>query len=117
MSFDLPIENYKVKSIHTQHNIGVVLVADCSFCLVCFLCSEGKGQLDCLGSILEKVTVHATDDSYQTTRERMTKAEEETRSRGAIVIKQGGPYVGMHTKHALLLFRLVALLKSLFNHV
>uniref|UniRef100_UPI00358F3555 RNA polymerase II elongation factor ELL-like isoform X1 n=1 Tax=Myxine glutinosa TaxID=7769 RepID=UPI00358F3555 len=59
--------------------------------------SEGKGQLDCLGSILEKVTVHATDDSYQTTRERMTKAEEETRSRGAIVIKQGGPYVGKRT--------------------
>lgn len=36
----------------------------------------------------------ATDDSYQKARQSMAQAEEETRSRGAIVIKPGGRYVG-----------------------
>ncbi|XP_078054651.1 RNA polymerase II elongation factor ELL isoform X2 [Mustelus asterias] len=61
-----------------------------------FALKETKGlgsvQLDCLGGIQDKITVCATDDSYQMTRERMTQAEEETRSRGAIVIKPGGRY-------------------------
>ncbi|XP_048415841.1 RNA polymerase II elongation factor ELL isoform X2 [Stegostoma tigrinum] len=52
----------------------------------------GSVLLDCLGGIQDKITVCATDDSYQMTRERMTQAEEETRSRGAIVIKPGGRY-------------------------
>lgn len=36
----------------------------------------------------------ATDDSYQKARQSMAQAEEETRSRSAIVIKPGGRYVG-----------------------
>lgn len=36
----------------------------------------------------------ATDDSYQKARQSMAQAEEETRSRGAIVIKPGGRYLG-----------------------
>lgn len=64
--------------------------------LVSVLCfgSEGSIQLDCLGSILDKITVRATDDSYQKARESMAQVEEETRSRSAIVIKPGGRYVG-----------------------
>lgn len=57
-------------------------------------CSEGSIQLDCLGGIQEKIIVRATDDSYQKARENMAQVEEETRSRGAIVIKPGGRYVG-----------------------
>lgn len=57
-------------------------------------CSRGDVHLDCLGSIQDKVTVCATDDSYQKARESMAQAEEETRSRGAIVIKPGGRYLG-----------------------
>lgn len=36
----------------------------------------------------------ATDDSYQKARQSLAQAEEETRSRGAIVIKAGGRYLG-----------------------
>nr|XP_046246676.1 RNA polymerase II elongation factor ELL isoform X2 [Scatophagus argus] len=56
--------------------------------------SEGSIQLDCLGGIQDKITVCATDDSYQKARESMAQVEEETRSRSAIVIKPGGRYVG-----------------------
>lgn len=59
-----------------------------------FFCSNGNIHLDCLGSIQDKITVCATDDSYQKARQSMAQAEEETRSRSAIVIKPGGRYVG-----------------------
>ncbi|XP_007897074.1 RNA polymerase II elongation factor ELL [Callorhinchus milii] len=62
----------------------------CSFdCVQQYQSRSGSVQLDCLGGIQDKITVCATDDSYQMTRERMTQAEEETRSRGTIVIKPG----------------------------
>lgn len=56
--------------------------------------SSGASQLNCLGFIQDKITVCATNDSYQVTRERMTQAEEESRNRSTKVIKPGGPYVG-----------------------
>nr|XP_033810878.1 LOW QUALITY PROTEIN: RNA polymerase II elongation factor ELL [Geotrypetes seraphini] len=61
-------------------------------CIQQYISSNGDIQLDCLGSIQDKITVCATDDSYQKARESMAQAEEETRSRGAIVIKPGGRY-------------------------
>lgn len=51
-------------------------------------------ELSCLGMIQKKMTVNATDDSYDKARQSMAQAEEETRSRGAIVIKHGGRYQG-----------------------
>ncbi|KAG7488018.1 hypothetical protein MATL_G00029900 [Megalops atlanticus] len=63
-------------------------------CIQQYVTSEGNIQLDCLGGIQDKITVCATDDSYQKARQSMAQAEEETRSRGAIVIKPGGRYVG-----------------------
>ncbi|XP_068457335.1 RNA polymerase II elongation factor ELL-like [Clinocottus analis] len=51
-------------------------------------------ELSCLGVIQKKMTVNATDDSYDKARQSMAAAEEETRSRGAIVIKQGGRFQG-----------------------
>ncbi|XP_063084070.1 RNA polymerase II elongation factor ELL isoform X3 [Cavia porcellus] len=63
-------------------------------CIQQYVSSRGDVHLDCLGSIQDKVTVCATDDSYQKARESMAQAEEETRSRGAIVIKPGGRYLG-----------------------
>ncbi|KAK9408391.1 RNA polymerase II elongation factor ELL2 [Crotalus adamanteus] len=56
--------------------------------------STGSSQLSCLGFIQDKITVCATNDSYQMTRDRMTQAEEESRNRSTKVIKPGGPYVG-----------------------
>ncbi|KAM6186800.1 RNA polymerase II elongation factor ELL2 isoform 2-T2 [Sarcoramphus papa] len=56
--------------------------------------SSGALQLSCLGYIQNKITVCATSDSYLTTRERMTQAEEESRNRSAKVIKPGGPFLG-----------------------
>ncbi|XP_027328188.1 RNA polymerase II elongation factor ELL isoform X1 [Anas platyrhynchos] len=63
-------------------------------CIQQYVSSNGNIQLDCLGSIQDKITVCATDDSYQKARQSMAQAEEETRSRSAIVIKPGGRYVG-----------------------
>ncbi|KAM5237974.1 RNA polymerase II elongation factor ELL [Ctenodactylus gundi] len=63
-------------------------------CIQQYVSSHGDIHLDCLGSIQDKVTVCATDDSYQKARESMAQAEEETRSRSAIVIKAGGRYLG-----------------------
>uniref|UniRef100_A0A3B5LPX4 Elongation factor RNA polymerase II n=1 Tax=Xiphophorus couchianus TaxID=32473 RepID=A0A3B5LPX4_9TELE len=63
-------------------------------CIQQYITSEGGIQLDCLGSIQDKITVRATDDSYQKARESMAQAEETTRSRSAIVIKPGGRFVG-----------------------
>uniref|UniRef100_K7FY57 Elongation factor for RNA polymerase II n=1 Tax=Pelodiscus sinensis TaxID=13735 RepID=K7FY57_PELSI len=63
-------------------------------CIQQYVSSSGNIQLDCLGSIQDKITVCATDDSYQKARQSMAQAEEETRSRSAIVIKPGGRYVG-----------------------
>ncbi|KAK2118129.1 hypothetical protein P7K49_005016 [Saguinus oedipus] len=56
---------------------------------------SGASQLNCLGFIQDKITVCATNDSYQMTRERMTQAEEESRNRSTKVIKPGGPYVAL----------------------
>lgn len=55
-------------------------------------------ELSCLGVIQKKMTVNATDDSYDKARQSMAQAEEETRSRGAIVIKHGGRYQGKDTQ-------------------
>lgn len=58
------------------------------------LCSSGASHLRLLAAVQDKVTVCATNDSYQVTRERMTQAVEDTRERGTKVIKPGGQYRG-----------------------
>ncbi|XP_042297831.1 RNA polymerase II elongation factor ELL [Sceloporus undulatus] len=67
-------------------------------CIQQYVSSNGSIQLDCLGSIQDKITVCATDESYQKAKQSMALVEEETRSRGAIVIKPGGRYVGKTVK-------------------
>lgn len=61
-----------------------------------FSCSPPSSaeELSCLGVIQKKMTVNATDESYDKARQSMAQAEEETRSRGAIVIKHGGRFQG-----------------------
>ncbi|OCU00694.1 RNA polymerase II elongation factor ELL [Xenopus laevis] len=61
-------------------------------CIQQYIQSNGHVKLDCLGSIQDKITVCATDDSYQKARQSMAQAEEENKSRGAIVIKMGSRY-------------------------
>ncbi|XP_071968634.1 RNA polymerase II elongation factor ELL [Engystomops pustulosus] len=61
-------------------------------CIQQYIQSNGNIKLDCLGSIQDKITVCATDDSYQKARQSMAQAEEENKSRSAIVIKMGGRY-------------------------
>lgn len=59
----------------------------------CFLfCSDGREQLEGQGSIQDKITVCATDDSYQMTRERMSQVEKDSWSRSAIEIKPGATH-------------------------
>ncbi|XP_073452064.1 RNA polymerase II elongation factor ELL isoform X2 [Aquarana catesbeiana] len=61
-------------------------------CIQQYTQSNGNVTLDCLGCIQDKITVCATDDSYQKARQSMAQAEEENKSRGAIVIKMGSRY-------------------------
>uniref|UniRef100_A0A3B5N126 RNA polymerase II elongation factor ELL N-terminal domain-containing protein n=1 Tax=Xiphophorus couchianus TaxID=32473 RepID=A0A3B5N126_9TELE len=42
-------------------------------CIHQFISGEGRDHLESQGSIQDKITVCATDDSYQTTRERMSQ--------------------------------------------
>ena len=52
---------------------------------------SGAGdQLFGVGAVQRRLTVRATDASYQKACQNMAQAEEETRRRGAIVIKEGG---------------------------
>uniref|UniRef100_A0A3B3VVZ3 RNA polymerase II elongation factor ELL N-terminal domain-containing protein n=1 Tax=Poecilia latipinna TaxID=48699 RepID=A0A3B3VVZ3_9TELE len=58
-------------------------------CIHQFISGEGRDHLESKGSIQDKITVCATDDSYQTTRERMSQVEKDIWSRTAIEIKPG----------------------------
>ncbi|XP_056134656.1 RNA polymerase II elongation factor ELL2-like isoform X2 [Lampris incognitus] len=61
-------------------------------CIHQYVSSEGHEQLEGQGSIQDKITVCATDDSYQMTRERMSQVEKDSWSRSAIEIKPGATY-------------------------
>ncbi|XP_029378108.1 RNA polymerase II elongation factor ELL [Echeneis naucrates] len=58
-------------------------------CIHQYVSGEGRDRLEGQGSIQDKITVCATDDSYQTTRERMSQVEKDIWSRSAIEIKPG----------------------------
>lgn len=77
----------------------------CSFFTVCFtvvsfhkpldvLISSGVPHLSSLGTIQDKVTVCATNDSYQVTKERMAQADEDIRKNSTKFLKPGGPIRG-----------------------
>ena len=53
--------------------------------MYCLLCYSGSQSLDMLGAMLHKVSIRATDDSYRTTRERMTLAEEESKKQRSVL--------------------------------
>ncbi|XP_061688445.1 RNA polymerase II elongation factor ELL2 [Syngnathoides biaculeatus] len=63
-------------------------------CIRQYVSSSGASHLALLATVQDKVTICATNDSYQVTRERMTQAVEDTRERGTKVIKPGGQYRG-----------------------
>uniref|UniRef100_A0A674N4H0 Si:ch211-13k12.2 n=1 Tax=Takifugu rubripes TaxID=31033 RepID=A0A674N4H0_TAKRU len=59
-------------------------------CIHQYVSSDGREQLEGQGVIQDKLTVCATDDSYQLTRERMSQVEKDSWSHSAIEIKPGG---------------------------
>ncbi|CAL8363655.1 unnamed protein product [Gadus morhua 'NCC'] len=61
-------------------------------CIHQYVSREGREQLEGQGSIQDKITVCATDDSYQMTRERVSQVEKDSWSRSAIEIKPGATY-------------------------
>ncbi|XP_070321948.1 RNA polymerase II elongation factor ELL2 isoform X2 [Odocoileus virginianus] len=91
-------KNDPLNEVHTFNfylsNVGKDNPQGSFDCIQQTFSSSGASQLNCLGFIQDKITVCATNDSYQMTRERMTQAEEESRNRSTKVIKPGGPYVG-----------------------
>ncbi|XP_056137293.1 RNA polymerase II elongation factor ELL2 [Lampris incognitus] len=72
-------------------------------CIHQYVSGEGREHLEGQGSIQDKITVCATDDSYQMTRERMSQVEKDIWSRSAIEIKPGpSKCVKVQRKHGLL---------------
>ncbi|XP_048887429.1 RNA polymerase II elongation factor ELL2 [Brienomyrus brachyistius] len=67
-------------------------------CIQQYVSSDGREELECQGSIQDKITVCATDDSYKVTRERMSQVEKDILGRSAIEIKPGPPYQGKCVK-------------------
>ncbi|XP_017274274.1 RNA polymerase II elongation factor ELL2 [Kryptolebias marmoratus] len=68
-------------------------------CIHQYVSSDGREQLDAQGSIQDKITVCATDDSYQVTRERMSQVEKDSWSRSAIEIKPGATHPSKCVKY------------------
>ncbi|XP_076140815.1 RNA polymerase II elongation factor ELL2 [Alosa pseudoharengus] len=63
-------------------------------CIHQYMSSSGTPHLASLGTIQDKITVCATSESYQVTRERMTQVEEDSRKKSTKVIKPGGQFRG-----------------------
>ncbi|XP_030622281.1 RNA polymerase II elongation factor ELL [Chanos chanos] len=61
-------------------------------CIHQYVSEDGREHLEGQGSIQDKITVCATDDSYQMTRERMSQVEKDIWSRSAIEIKPGSTH-------------------------
>lgn len=80
----------------TVLSLTVNIVVSHSELLLCFfgnvLLRDGRDHLEGQGSIQDKITVCATDDSYQMTRERMSQVEKDIWSRSAIEIKPGATH-------------------------
>ncbi|XP_047218262.1 RNA polymerase II elongation factor ELL2-like [Girardinichthys multiradiatus] len=68
-------------------------------CIHQYISSDGREQLEGQGSIQDKITVCATDDSYQMTRERMSQMEKDSWSRSAIEIKPGATHPSKNLKY------------------
>ncbi|PWA18945.1 hypothetical protein CCH79_00004832 [Gambusia affinis] len=68
-------------------------------CIHQYTSSDGREQLEGQGSIQDKITVCATDDSYQMTRERMSQMEKDSWSRSAIEIKPGATQPSKSVKY------------------
>ncbi|XP_062244270.1 RNA polymerase II elongation factor ELL2-like [Platichthys flesus] len=67
-------------------------------CIHQYVSSDGREQLEGQGVIQDKITVCATEDSYQVTRERMSQVEKDSWSRSAIEIKPGATHPSKCTK-------------------
>ncbi|KAL7405751.1 hypothetical protein ABVT39_006617 [Epinephelus coioides] len=68
-------------------------------CIHQYVSSDGREQLEGQGVIQDKITVCATDDSYQMTRERMSQVEKDSWSRSAIEIKPGATHPSKCVKY------------------
>lgn len=60
--------------------------------------SFGRNRLENMGKMEYKMQVHASDDSYQKTKAKMSFATEESKKHSTKVIKESGPNVGRKVK-------------------
>ncbi|XP_077451148.1 RNA polymerase II elongation factor ELL2-like [Stigmatopora argus] len=67
-------------------------------CIHQYVSSDGREQLQGQGVIQDKITVCATEDSYQMTRERVSQVEKDSWSRSAIEIKPGATHPSKSVK-------------------
>ncbi|TRY95139.1 hypothetical protein DNTS_003851 [Danionella cerebrum] len=68
-------------------------------CIHQYISSSGVPHLSSLGTVQDKITVCATNDSYQVTKERVTKAEEDKSKNSTKFIRPGGPFRDKKIQH------------------
>ncbi|KAH3833030.1 RNA polymerase II elongation factor ELL2-like [Dreissena polymorpha] len=69
------------------------LEANGSFDALCQPNTRGGGHLTLEGSMTNKIQIHATNELFQTTKERVTQAEIDSKKVSTKVIKQSGPHI------------------------
>lgn len=85
-----------IKSLEVQQ-MYIFQLDNLTHCVFPF--RDGRDHLEGQGSIQDKITVCATDDSYQMTRERMSQVEKDILSRSAIEIKPGSTRPSKNPAH------------------
>uniref|UniRef100_A0A673LHA8 RNA polymerase II elongation factor ELL2-like n=1 Tax=Sinocyclocheilus rhinocerous TaxID=307959 RepID=A0A673LHA8_9TELE len=68
-------------------------------CIHQYISSSGVPHLSSLGTIQDKITVCATNDSYQVTKERVTKSEDDKSKNSTKFIRPGGPFRDKKVQH------------------
>ncbi|CAL8289301.1 unnamed protein product [Gadus morhua 'NCC'] len=85
-----PVDTFQNTKSQTSHPT-ICFAGDQGFdCVRQSATRDGGGQLSHVGPVQQRLTVQATDASYQKAYQNFAQAEEETRKRAAIVIKDGG---------------------------
>ncbi|XP_052443509.1 RNA polymerase II elongation factor ELL2 [Carassius gibelio] len=68
-------------------------------CIHQYISGSGVPHLSSLGTIQDKITVCATNDSYQVTKERVAKAEDDKSKSSTKFIRPGGPFRDKKVQH------------------
>ncbi|XP_066254656.1 RNA polymerase II elongation factor ELL [Euwallacea similis] len=89
------------ESGHTSFSFAMSTTADMEGPAGSFECIQGnspRGPLECLGSIRNKMRIHANDDVYEATRNRMAEVEDKYKNKCTREIKMNQTDIGRKVK-------------------